>query len=173
MPLGRSHGRRNVTTPWKVPSLAGRQARIEGELWSLRGEHDNQSVEGKTERDLHRWSIPPLCTPQPETLVPGVVGGWVLKRGLQRSTWGENWDWLSGDSLKGLEQGVAATEGICRRSLSQPEWQGTIVGGCSRRGVGPISLGQESATQKMSGGEMSAQPWTNFRPRKAPWGVKG
>ena len=137
MPLGGSHERRNVPTPWKVPSLAGRPVKIEGELWSLGGEHDNRFVEGKTERHLHGWSIPPLCTPQPETLVPGVVGGWVLKLGLQRSTWGENWDWLSGDSLKGLEQGVAATEGICRRSLSQPKWQGTIVGGCTRRGVGP------------------------------------
>ena len=38
---------------WEVPSFVGRSARREGELLSLRGDHNNRFAEGKVKRDLH------------------------------------------------------------------------------------------------------------------------
>ena len=43
--------------------------------------------------------------PSLRCLSTGVGGGWILKLGLQRSDRGEDWGWLRGDSLKGLECG--------------------------------------------------------------------
>lgn len=51
---------RRVTELREVPSLAGRPAEIEGKPWGLaiRGNCRGQSVAGRTEQDLHRWSTP-------------------------------------------------------------------------------------------------------------------
>ena len=57
-----------VSTHWEVPSLAGRTARMEGELRSLRGECSNQFAEGKEERHQHSQSVLPPGTPQPKML---------------------------------------------------------------------------------------------------------
>lgn len=65
--------------------MAGRSVGMERELKSLRGEGSNQSTEGKTERDLHRWSVPPLALPSLRHLFSVVGRGWVLKLRLQRS----------------------------------------------------------------------------------------
>ena len=58
-----------------------------GNLYSHGGEHSNRGAEGKAERFPHRKSLP-TSTHQPERLVcspAGVVGGWELRLGLQRS----------------------------------------------------------------------------------------
>lgn len=34
-----------------------RSARTQGELWSLRGEYSNGSVEDNVEKALHRWLV--------------------------------------------------------------------------------------------------------------------
>ena len=47
----------------------GRSAGTEGALRSLRGECSNQFAAARMERDLHKCSVPPLCTPQPETRI--------------------------------------------------------------------------------------------------------
>ena len=65
-PQGGNYKEGNFPKPRKVPSTVRRSARMEEKLQSLR-ECSNQSEEGKTEGDLHRWSPPP-CAPQPETL---------------------------------------------------------------------------------------------------------
>ena len=80
-PQRRSRERGKVCVPWEVPSLAGQSARMEGELWSLRGEHSNWFMEGKAERDLHRWQVSLPCTPQPEMLT---CWGW---QGLGAEAW--------------------------------------------------------------------------------------
>ena len=64
-------------------------------------------------------------------------GGWGLDaeaRASEVRPQGEDWGWLHEDSLKGL---VHHSWGSLGRSLGLPERQGTIVGGCARRGVGP------------------------------------
>ena len=55
--------------PGRFAHLWGDQPGQGGELQSLGGECSNQSVEGKMDSDLHRWSVLPPCAPQPETLV--------------------------------------------------------------------------------------------------------
>ena len=58
-----------------------------GKLWSHGGEHRHRGAEGKTERFLHRGSVP-TSTHQPEKLVcsPARVGGdWELRLGLRKS----------------------------------------------------------------------------------------
>ena len=37
-------------------------------LWSLRGEHSNQSAVGKMKNDMQKWLVLPPCAPQPQTL---------------------------------------------------------------------------------------------------------
>ena len=73
-------------------------------LQSHIGAHRNRGAEGKTERFLHRGSVP-TSTHQPERLVcspAGVGGGWELRLGLRRSrSQGEDWGWLREHSLKG------------------------------------------------------------------------
>ena len=68
-PLGGSCERRNVSTPWEIPSLVGRSVGMEGELWSLGEECSNWFAEGKMENNLHRRSAPLPCAPHPETPV--------------------------------------------------------------------------------------------------------
>ena len=66
------------------------------------GGHSNQSVASRTEWDLHRWSMPQPCGPQPETCVLQCgwglgVGRWVLESkpgertavGWQETAWGD------------------------------------------------------------------------------------
>ena len=106
VPLGGSCERGKVSIPWEVPSLSGRTAGTEGDLWSLGKECSNQLVQGKVERDLHRWSVP-TGTPQPETLfLWGGQGLSVEARALEVRPWAEDWGWLHGDSLRGLGCGV-------------------------------------------------------------------
>ena len=54
------------------------------------------------QRDQHRGSCPPPCTPQPRTCIHGVHGGWVLKA------------WASVDS-PGERTGLCCTETVWRR----------------------------------------------------------
>ena len=58
-----------------------------GKLQSHGGERSNRGAEGKTQRFLHRGSVP-ISTHQPERLVCSparVDGGWELRFGLRRS----------------------------------------------------------------------------------------
>ena len=68
-PLGGSCERRNVSTPWEIPSLVGRSVGMEGELWSLGEECSNWFAEGKMERNVHRQLVLVPCALQPEMLV--------------------------------------------------------------------------------------------------------
>lgn len=67
VPLGSSCKRGNVPTHWDVLSPSGRSARTDLELQSLRGEHSNCFAAARMKRDLHRWSVLPPYTLQPET----------------------------------------------------------------------------------------------------------
>ena len=60
-----------------------RPAGTERELQRLRGEHNKWFVAGKTERDMHKWSIPLTCVPQSERCVQWYRQG--LGAGIQDS----------------------------------------------------------------------------------------
>lgn len=68
----------------------------EGELQTLRGEHNNRCVKGKVEKDLHRGLVP-TSTIQPETLSAYLLA-WVRAEycgsGFGVQILGQYWDWL-------------------------------------------------------------------------------
>lgn len=47
------------------------------------------------ERDLQRWLVLQLRTPQPEMLIASVGGSWVLRLGLQRSDLERKMGWAA------------------------------------------------------------------------------
>lgn len=74
--------RGNVPAPWEVPSLAGRSARMEGELWSLGGECSNRVCgrqNGETCTD--GW----CCCAALLSLRHILLGGWRLGAKAQAS----------------------------------------------------------------------------------------
>ena len=87
-------------------------ARTEGGPQSLREKYSSQSEEGKAERALHRWSVPPPGTPQLEALRVG-AGNW--DSGFGGQFLGEDWGWLCGNSLRGLGNGVPQSRECWRR----------------------------------------------------------
>ena len=108
------------------PSLVGRLARTERELQRLRGERNNWVVSRRTERAT-QTVVPPPCTPQTEMCVRWYRGRWVLKRGAQRTDLGRGLLLAARDSLKGLECGMAASRGVCGRSLGPSKKRSSIV----------------------------------------------
>lgn len=55
-----------VPAPWEARLPAGRLAKTEGELQSLRGECSNQFAAARAEGELHRWSVLLPSTPEPD-----------------------------------------------------------------------------------------------------------
>ena len=138
VPQGGSCERGKVSAPWEVPSLVGRSAGTEGELQSHGGEHSNLFAEGKAERDLHRHSVPPPSTPQPEMLVHRGGRGLVAEaRASEVRAWGEAWGWLCGDSLRGLECGVPQPREYRKKPGPARDAMCHHWGGHTRRGAGP------------------------------------
>lgn len=70
--MGGNRERGKISTHLEVPSWVERPADTKGELWSLRKACRNQFMEGKAEKDLHRWLVLLLSTLQPETLRQGL-----------------------------------------------------------------------------------------------------
>ena len=144
-PLGGSVGRGKVSGHWEVPSLVGRSAGTEGERQSHGGEHNHQCAEGKAERDLPRWSVPPSIH-QPETLVHwGRRGLGAEAQASEVRPWGEDCGWLCGDSLTGLgcraprprEYGKKpGTAGIWEETWDCQRGKVPLLGVCARRGSG-------------------------------------
>ena len=70
--------------------------------WGQRGSFGKEkslkrstATESKVERDLQRWLVLQLRTPQPEMLIASVGGSWVLRLGLQRSDLGREMGWAA------------------------------------------------------------------------------
>ena len=78
VPLGGSSDTGKILSPWEHPSPLRDQL---GQKGSFRGECSSQIAAGRTERDQHRGSWPPPCTPQPEIHVC-----W-FSQGLGAETW--------------------------------------------------------------------------------------
>lgn len=108
----------------------------EGELQTLRGEHNNRCVKGKVEKDLHRGLVP-TNTIQPETLSAYLLA-WVraeycgLGFGVQIP--GQYWDWLHEDSLWRLGCSVQQVRKIGKqpgpaREVRDHCWGHTAEGG--------------------------------------------
>ena len=132
-PLRGSCEREKFHSPWEGPSPAVRWAGTEGELQSLRGEWSSWIVVGRTERDLQRRSWPSHCSPQLEAswwLVSAGPGCW--NSSFREQTWGENWAWLHGDSLKGLECGPSHNWGCEQEGALVHHWS-PIVKLCAQR----------------------------------------
>ena len=69
------------------------------------------------------------------------VGAGCWSSGFGYQTQREDWGWLCENSLKGLESGVTATEGVCGASPGHLRGQVPLFGGCTRGGVGPTTAG--------------------------------
>ena len=65
--LGKSCERGEVPWSWEAPSLVGTWAGTERELQRLGGESGSHLAASRTERDQNKGTMPPSCTPQPET----------------------------------------------------------------------------------------------------------
>ena len=83
----------------EVPSPAGRSATTEEEIWSLGGEATGlwqpEQRETCTDSQCHCPALPSM-----RGTFAGAGSGWVLSLGFRDQTWGENWGWLHGNSLK-------------------------------------------------------------------------
>lgn len=95
---------------------------------------------GRTERDLHRQSVPPPCEPQPEARIHWCVGGhaecWNLRFKGQR-----DWCWLYRDSMRGLECGMAAIGSVPRRKPGHHRSEAPLLRGVQSLSphVGPLA----------------------------------
>lgn len=54
VPLGGSYERGKFPLPWEPPSKAGRSDGTDRGLQRLRGDHSNQLMTSRTEKDQHR-----------------------------------------------------------------------------------------------------------------------
>lgn len=90
----------------------------------------------RAEGELHRWSLLPPCTPQPDACPPVLVGagGWNL--GFRDQNWGEDWGWLCGDRLRGLESSATVVGGVLRGSLGCLETSHHCLGGARGEELG-------------------------------------
>ena len=106
VPQGGSCEEGNISPPWEGPSPEGRSAWTEGVLRRLRGECSNQFAEGKTDRDVHRWLVPPPYVPQPEMLICWYGQGLDAEAlALEVRPRERTKGWLQEDSLKRMECG--------------------------------------------------------------------
>ena len=70
MPVaGGAEGEERFPHPGKPPHQRGGKLGQRGASGATGGECSHWSVAGRTEWDLHRWSVPQACTPQPERCV--------------------------------------------------------------------------------------------------------
>ena len=86
-----------------------------GQKGSFRGLEDSvtASLQQTKQRPAQRICAT-SCSPQPKTCACWYVQG--LKLGIQMTDQEEDWGWLHGDSLKGLECGMGPMWGVHRRS---------------------------------------------------------
>ena len=147
------------------PLAGGEISRDRVELRSLGGECSNQYTEGKAERDMHRQSVPPPCTPQLEMLVC-----W-CGRGLGAEAW-------ASDIRPGEKAGTGCkeepperagmlytiTEGVQEKAWARQKGKAPLLGG--RQGEGQEhhrsfllcthTLRQQGTTYMSSGGRQEA-----------------
>ena len=69
--------------------------------------------------------------------LPGQAWAGCRSSGFGDQTWGEDWDGLHGNSLKGLESGATTPECVCRGSLGHLRGKEPLCGWHAREGVGP------------------------------------
>lgn len=90
--------------------------RIDWELQRLRGECSSQIVGAERRKTAQTVLVTFL-----RSLVQGASLLVWRNLSFSRQTRGENWGWLHGNSLKGLEYGPTATKGVDRRSPGPSE----------------------------------------------------
>lgn len=83
----------------------GDQLGRRGDL-EAKGEPSSQCVAGRIEWDLHNWSMPQSCMPQPETGIHQWARTEHWNMGSGEQIWGGNCGWLSADNLTGWKGGA-------------------------------------------------------------------
>ena len=128
------------------------------------GEPSNLSVAGRTEWDLHRWSSPQPCVPQPERCVASVYGGCVLKCGVWRADPGRRLLLTVRRQPEGMEVRKSATRNACRGNPDRHRSEAPLLSDLQGAGLplqplspheAPASLGTRKGSHR---GRSSCDP---------------
>ena len=147
----------NAPASGEPPSPAGRSAGTEGEPQGLEGEPSNQSAAGRTEWDLHRWSVPCPVHPSLRWASASAHGGWGLQHEVWKQTWGGDCCWPWRDSLRGQEWGAPqqrmfAEEAWTSREARSHGWVTRKEQGChfslSSHALAPASTGTREGSHR-------------------------